>query len=193
MTATASTGDSTEGPAELAECARRVSSRKAHDVSKPGRPTGPRTEAGKRESSKNALKHGGYARTPVAIPRGRYAEDPEDVRRYVADLVESLHPRDAIESAHARRIATSYLKFDRMDRVAADLLGRADDEITNDDGLALTPGVTLEDHLAAERAVLDFFGGVTNEVDYEDALAVIVRFVGSCGHPSDTIPEPEAH
>ena len=43
------------------------------------RSTGPRSEAGKVTSTQNSLKHGGYATSSIAIPRGHFAEDPNEV------------------------------------------------------------------------------------------------------------------
>ena len=191
MAASASTGDNTEGPAEVGDCARRVSDRKARaNVENARRSTGPRTEAGKRASSMNALKHGGYARASVAIPRGRFAEDPEEVQRRVDDVVESLLPRDRLEYDHAVRLAMCYLRFDRMDLFEAETLGRPYREVHD----PIVPrGGTLDECLVGEQAVLDFLTGDADEVNYEQALEVILRSLSFYASNPEMIQEPEAH
>ena len=67
--------------------------------------TGPRSAAGKIVSATNALRHGAYASTAAAIPRGRFAEDQADVDAYVEGIIRSLSPRDDLELAQANRIA----------------------------------------------------------------------------------------
>jgi hypothetical protein len=84
--------------------------------------TGPRTVDGKAASSLNAIKHGAYGSKPVAIPRGRLAEDPDAVQAYYVEIVDSLKPRDALEDAAAFRIAMLHLRFRRIERFEAESL-----------------------------------------------------------------------
>ena len=79
------------------------------------RSTGPRTEEGKQASSRNAMKHGAYAR-PHPVPRGILAEDPDDVQSFFDSVVTELAPRSAQEQALARRIANAELNLARIDR-----------------------------------------------------------------------------
>jgi hypothetical protein len=94
------------------------------------RSTGPRSAAGKAQSSLNAMRHGAYGR-PQAIPRGILAESKEDVEAYVEAIVAALDPRDAPELVIARRIATSDLRLARLERyegVAMAKVGRVRSE-----------------------------------------------------------------
>jgi len=85
--------------------------------------TGPRSEAGKRMSSKNAMTHGAYAQAH-AIPRGVLAESDFDVEGYVNVIITALAPRDALELVVARRIATSDLRLSRLERYESVALGK---------------------------------------------------------------------
>lgn len=84
--------------------------------------TGPNSRSGKIQSALNALRHGIYSTGPTAIPRGYFEEDPDEIRRYVAGIVEALTPRDALEHAEASRIAVYFLRLRRLDRFEAEAL-----------------------------------------------------------------------
>jgi hypothetical protein len=100
-----------------------VSPRKAAANAKNARrSTGPRTEAGKQRSARNATKHGGYASTPLPIHRGAFAEDPVELAEYLEAIVQSLAPCDAIERAQAQRIAQCYVRGVRLNRYEAEVL-----------------------------------------------------------------------
>ena len=86
------------------------------------RSTGSRTEEGKQASSRNAMRHGAYAR-PHPVPRGILAEDPDEVQGFFDAVVEELAPRDAQEQALARRIANAELNLARIDRYESVGLG----------------------------------------------------------------------
>jgi hypothetical protein len=85
--------------------------------------TGPRTEAGKAASSRNAFKHGGYGSKGVAIPSGLFVEDDAEVAQYLDRIVAALAPRDALEAEQAQRIAIGYLRLRRVSRFEAESLG----------------------------------------------------------------------
>jgi hypothetical protein len=89
------------------------------------RSTGPRTPAGKRRSRANALTHGVTADQIDAVPRGLFAEDPAQEQAYIAGIVESLAPRDAIERVQALMVAKRYRQARRLDRLEAVSLGAA--------------------------------------------------------------------
>jgi hypothetical protein len=84
--------------------------------------TGPTSRQGKRQSALNSLNHGIYSAKPTAIPRGYFKEDPDEIKRYVAGIVEALEPRDALEDAEANRVAVYFLRLRRLDRFEAEAL-----------------------------------------------------------------------
>jgi hypothetical protein len=102
----------------------KISDRKAvANAANALRSTGPRTTSGKRNSSRNALKHGAYANVSVAIRRGPFAEDSKELGDYVAEIIASLGPRDAVEHAVARRIVLCHVRGCRLNRMEAVTLG----------------------------------------------------------------------
>jgi hypothetical protein len=76
--------------------------------------TGPRSPAGKTKVSMNALKHGLTARD-VVLP----GENSDDFEFFRADLMTSLDPRDALESAWAEKIAIDFWRLRRVPRFEA--------------------------------------------------------------------------
>jgi hypothetical protein len=87
--------------------------------------TGPRSEAGKHRSSRNATIHGGYAQDANPIPRGEFAEPREEFEAYLNGIIQANHPRDAIEFATTKNIAMVYRKFERLDAFEAELIAGA--------------------------------------------------------------------
>ena len=81
--------------------------------------TGPRTAAGKAASSQNALRHGLAARAAV-VP----GEDPADLRRFRAELVAALAPRDGREEVLAEAAAEAAWRLRRVWRAEAALFNR---------------------------------------------------------------------
>src|SRR4051812_34923262 len=63
-----------------------VSDRKREANRRNGKKGGPRTPEGKRRVSQNALKYGGYSGAD-AIPRGPFAEDPDEVAAFIEAIV----------------------------------------------------------------------------------------------------------
>ena len=76
--------------------------------------TGPKSMAGKRRSSMNALKDGLFARTPV-LP----FEDEAQYRRHVKAVTASLAPEDAVQANLAQQIADSMWRGQRQEYRAA--------------------------------------------------------------------------
>ena len=73
-------------------------------------PTGPRSIAGKRISSMNALKNGVFAKTPV-LP----FEDERVYRNHLKDMMASLDPQDALQEQLAQQIADSLWRGNRQE------------------------------------------------------------------------------
>ncbi len=48
---------------------------------------GPRTAAGKSRSSRNAVKHGMYSRSRLAITEGPFAEDEDEVEAFLDEII----------------------------------------------------------------------------------------------------------
>jgi hypothetical protein len=93
--------------------------------------TGPKSAAGKRIASMNALKSGLYAKTPV-LP----FEDDQQYRRHVKSVMRSLEPEDAVQLYIAQQIADCMWRGTRLEYRSA--LQR--DKIFE----GLTPGIMAE-------------------------------------------------
>jgi hypothetical protein len=76
--------------------------------------TGPRTDAGKTASSRNALTHGGLSSGLEPILKGPFAEDPEEYRQTMERRISSFGPRDQAELDTARQIAGCSSRLDRI-------------------------------------------------------------------------------
>jgi hypothetical protein len=74
--------------------------------------TGPRSAAGKAIASRNALRHGVLADTPV-IPD---LEQPADWQEHRSGILDALHPDGALEVALAERIALALWRLARLAR-----------------------------------------------------------------------------
>jgi hypothetical protein len=85
------------------------------------RSTGPRTAAGKRRSSQNALRHGCYSRTPL-LPN----ESPSEFDTLLQTHLSSLHPRNPAERACINQMAQARW---RQTRFAAALERMLDEAI----------------------------------------------------------------
>ncbi len=72
--------------------------------------TGPKSIAGKKKSSMNALKAGMFAKTPV-LP----FEDEAQYRRHVKSVMRSLEPEDAVQMNLAQQIADSMWRGQRQE------------------------------------------------------------------------------
>ncbi|HEY3417792.1 MAG TPA: hypothetical protein VGM23_12985 [Armatimonadota bacterium] len=91
------------------------------------RSTGPRTPAGKYRSSKNAIKHGFYARE-VLIPQ----EEGEDFDEFAQAMRDDLQPCGALEEVLATQVVVSAWRLKRLTRIEsgvfADFLSKAQRE-----------------------------------------------------------------
>ena len=86
--------------------------------------TGPRTEEGKERSSMNATKHGCYSERSYAIPSGPLAEDPEEIQRFLDDIVADLDPRTLLERTLAQQLAQCFLRASRLALMEADAIAK---------------------------------------------------------------------
>jgi len=84
--------------------------------------TGPRSEEGKRSSSRNAIKHGFFARDLV-IP----GEDPQELSELKTSLLKRLNPRDALELTMVDQIVADLWKLRRVRKAERDLFIKADE------------------------------------------------------------------
>jgi len=84
--------------------------------------TGPRSHAGKRRSSRNAEKHGLYAREIRAVTGGLLREDPRQLDDLLDAVVAALAPRDVLETMRAIEIGRLHLVERRLDVLECKLL-----------------------------------------------------------------------
>ena len=81
--------------------------------------TGPRTEAGKQRSSRNALRHGLTAQTAV-LPN----EDPETYQRHIQQFLDEYAPATPTETQLVHEIANTAWRLNRIPLLEADLLSQ---------------------------------------------------------------------
>jgi hypothetical protein len=79
--------------------------------------TGPRTEAGKEQSRRNATRHGLTAETVIEI-----LEDVEDYRGFEANIIADYDARTAVERELVLRLASLLWRLRRATGIETDLL-----------------------------------------------------------------------
>src|SRR5438270_188545 len=79
--------------------------------------TGPRTEAGKEQSRRNAVRHGLTAETVIEI-----LEDPDDYRAFEATIIADYDARTAVERELVLRLASLLWRIRRATGIETDLL-----------------------------------------------------------------------
>src|SRR5271154_3495579 len=82
------------------------------------RSTGPRTETGKRQSRRNATRHGLTAETVIDG-----LEDMEDYRAFEATVIADYDARTAVERELVLRLASLLWRMRRIISIETDLLG----------------------------------------------------------------------
>ena len=75
--------------------------------------TGPKTEAGKKKSSQNAVKHGLHS-YQIAINSPRLKEDPTEYETLVASLIDELKPRSPLQEHLVYKIANCMWRYRRF-------------------------------------------------------------------------------
>ena len=78
------------------------------------RSTGPRTEAGKRRSRMNALKHGSYLHHADSITAGLLDEDPNEVEDLCHAIIDDLAPSSTLQYTQAAQIAQQIINQQRV-------------------------------------------------------------------------------
>lgn len=92
------------------------------------RSTGPRTIAGSRASSTNAVRHG-LSATSVVVIQG--VENAADYEALVADVIAHLNPVGAVERLLAERVAQLFWRLRRVLRFETERLSQRTCEATN--------------------------------------------------------------
>lgn len=174
---------------------KRATSKFVAAVQNNGRQSqGPRTDAGKRHSSLNAIKHGAFAQ--VGLPHMRaLGENPEEFAQLLSSLVEAFAPQDGYEDVLVKEMAELHWRLSRLKRAEAGFLASRMQSLQRDrDWKAhlarrtrvdafrdYTPGRKLKDLLArqADPSVVHYSGttpeGDINSPDSPEKYAAILR------------------
>jgi hypothetical protein len=88
------------------------------------RSTGPKTQKGKKKSSRNALKHGLSAASLVVLN-----ETVEDYEDFAAAMRQSLRPQGAVEEQLFERVVLCAWRLRRVSRFEAALIRRSGEEL----------------------------------------------------------------
>src|SRR5688572_1356273 len=86
---------------------------------------GPRTAAGKAAVRQNAVQHGILSSAPVV----HGLESEEDWHAFRSDMIASLAPVGAIESALAERIVSTFWRLRRVERFEAQVISVDQDRV----------------------------------------------------------------
>jgi hypothetical protein len=155
-------------------------------VRKNGRKShGPKTEAGKQNSSLNAIRHGAYAK--VDLPHMQaLGEDPALFQQHLEAICSAFTPQDGCEERLARDIAVDYWRLDRLRRAEAAFLASRMQNLQRDR--------EWKAHLA-RRARIDAFRDYTPARELKDLMASradpnAVHYSG--GHPEGEMNSPES-
>ncbi len=83
--------------------------------------TGPKTEAGKARSSRNAELHGAYAEQLQPFGSGPYFEVPSEFYERASKLIGGFEPEDELIAELAKRAVDALMKMARLDAFEADM------------------------------------------------------------------------
>src|SRR5438132_9423154 len=100
--------------------------------------TGPRTQAGKEQSRRNAMRHGLTAETVIEI-----LEDVDDYKGFEANVIADYDARTAVERELVLRLASLLWRIRRATGIETDLL-RIQAEILRERAQAAQQGGELE-------------------------------------------------
>jgi hypothetical protein len=128
--------------------------------------TGPRTQAGRARSSRNALKSGIYAESEI-IP----GEDPAELAQLTAEYYESIQPQGRGEAALVDQVIRADWKLRRISRAEADVWNMS---MRNDRESNLQKGLP-EDQDLYIRAVEDNKDAFDRIFRYQASVARILR------------------
>lgn len=117
--------------------------------------TGPKTEAGKKASRANALRHGIYARTVAVVPFGPLAEDPELYEAFCEGVIDYWQPWGPSEEQIAQSIADLQWRDGRVPLYEASLLANSADAFEWERTSPKTSSVAREAEVAEAMSDLD--------------------------------------
>jgi hypothetical protein len=83
--------------------------------------SGPKTEAGKARSARNAELHGAYARQLHPLGSGPYGEVPSEFYERASKLIGGFEPEDELIAELAKRAADALMKMARLDAFEAEM------------------------------------------------------------------------
>ena len=112
--------------------------------------TGPRTEEGKKRTSRNALKHGFRAKDPL-IP----GEDPEEFARHGAELVVEFAPVSVVEQNLVEQLVDITWRLKRFGRIEAAIINDLFDKAAEQEGNQDKDGEQLLGNALADSHALN--------------------------------------
>ena len=112
--------------------------------------TGPRTEEGKKRTSRNALKHGFRAKDPL-IP----GEDPEEFARHNAELMNDLGPASVVEQNLVEQLVDITWRLKRFGRIEAAVINDLFDKAAEQEGNQDKDGEQLLGNALADSHALN--------------------------------------
>ncbi len=135
---------------------------------------GPRTELGKRRSSRNAGKHLIWAKVEPAFMK-ELGEDPEEFRKLRKSLWESFCPQDGLEATLVDGMAHLQWRLLRARRAEAGILARQKRELEIQRELGARPRTGIE--VAAGGPLVERFGLSSVVASYRRASEVLEALI----------------
>lgn len=155
--------------------------------------TGPRTEAGKRRSSLNALKHGCYSvGESLRYAMEALGEDPEEFERLLRNLIAARRPADAVEMLLVEDIAVLVWKKARLDRAQAGTHARSLEQLEQErHRQMLQIGRDTSNNLQAEVLKTGLRGAKPSPAKFREMLSYLELLLHSVERKDFTQdPEP---